>query len=176
MRTLDGCIFSVCLLSGGRYPVTCFLPLSTLKGLLDFKQRHGNLIKVSFSVSRFTGAAPDWDSLGSEQWSWLGAAGRAMGPTYVCRCSLAHLCGTITGAGVRAENPVTLVLHRIAYFSLFLPLHVPEVEEGLEPQSRRAESPLIRVYIPVSRFAGSNFLPSLWQCILWKFRGWIGQA
>lgn len=61
-----------------------------------------------------------------------------MGPTYVCRCSLAHPCGKITGAGVRAENPMTLVLHCIAYFSLFPPLHVPEVEEGLEPQPRRA--------------------------------------
>lgn len=42
------------------------------------------------------------------------------------------------GAGVRIENPVTSVLYCIACFSLFLPLHAPEVEEGLEPQLRQA--------------------------------------
>lgn len=64
---------------------------------------------------------------------WEQRAG-LMGPTYVCRCSPAHMCRTITGVGVRTENPVTLVLYCIVCFSLFLPLHAPGVEEGLEPQ------------------------------------------
>lgn len=37
----------------GATPVTCFLPLFTSKGLLDFNWTCGNLIKVSFSMSRF---------------------------------------------------------------------------------------------------------------------------
>lgn len=55
MRALDISEFSQCVSRVvGATPVTCFLPLFTSKGLLDFKWMHGNLIKVSFSMSGFT--------------------------------------------------------------------------------------------------------------------------
>lgn len=67
-----------------------------------------------------------------------------MGPTYVCQRSLAHLCGTIMGAGARANSPVTLVLHYIV-FSL-----LQNWRRNLSHSQDKLESLLMRIYIPDS--------------------------
>lgn len=80
-----------------------------------------------------------WDLCNGAGWEQQAGL---MGPTYVCWCSLAHLCGTIMDSGARAENPVWF---HYTVFSL-----LQNWRRNLSHSQDKLESLLMRIYIPDS--------------------------